>query len=151
MVRVATAPLVQAILLACLAWLAADALPQFGFALPLLMPMSSFVMAVGAVILFLAVRAFVVRGTTIDPLHPERAEHLVTSGLFRFSRNPMYLGMLILLSGFALALTNWLSLLAPVLFVVSMNTLQIKPEEVALREKFGKEYEAYCRRTRRWI
>ena len=149
--RVATAPLVQAIVLACLAWFAAQLQPQFDFGFPLLVPLSSLVMAVGVVILFLAVRAFVVRGTTIDPLHPERAEKLVTSGLFRLSRNPMYLGMLLLLSGIALALGNWISLLAPVLFIVSMNILQIKPEEVALRQKFGEEYEKYCQQTRRWI
>lgn len=149
--RVATAPLVQAIVLACLAWFAARSLPQFDFALPLLVPVSSLVMAVGVVILFLAVRAFVVRGTTIDPLHPERAEKLVTTGLFRLSRNPMYLGMLLLLSGVALGLGNWISLFAPVLFIVSINVLQIKPEEIALQRKFGEEYENYCRRTRRWI
>ena len=145
------APIVQAFAVAFLAWLTSRLLPQYDFSLPHLRSASAIMSAVGGVILFLAVGAFLVQGTTIDPLHPERAERLVTTGLFRFSRNPMYLGMLLVLTSFALALGNLLSLLAPMIFVVTINVLQIIPEETALREKFGAEYESYCKQTRRWI
>ncbi|MEM9422984.1 MAG: isoprenylcysteine carboxylmethyltransferase family protein, partial [Pseudomonadota bacterium] len=65
--------------------------------------------------------------------------------------NPMYLGLVLLLVGYVIYLSNLFAFLAPIGFVSSMTILQIKPEERALREKFGPEYDAYCQRTRRWI
>lgn len=105
----------------------------------------------GLVLLTSAVGAFVRVKTTVNPLDPGSAEQLVTSGLFRFSRNPMYLGMLLILAGGIIWLGAWSGMLAPVLFIWFMTELQIKPEEYSLQQKFGDQFSAYRRRTRRWI
>ena len=108
-------------------------------------------LAIGAIILVLAVRAFVRVRTTVNPLSPEEADTLVTNGLYRLSRNPMYLAMACLLVGVAFLIGNLAAFIGPVLFVCVMTELQIKPEERALHSKFGEAFLAYCRRTRRWI
>lgn len=89
--------------------------------------------------------------TTVDPLHPDKASSLVTSGIFKFSRNPMYLGMLILLTAYVLKTGNPINLIPVMAFVWSMTEFQIKPEEEALKEIFGEDYQTYLSETRRWI
>ncbi len=90
-------------------------------------------------------------GTTVSPLHPERADRLVTQGIYLFSRNPMYLGMTLLLCAWALRLASVWAFWGPALFVAYLTHFQIKPEEAALTAKFGEHYRAYTRRVRRWI
>jgi protein-S-isoprenylcysteine O-methyltransferase Ste14 len=75
----------------------------------------------------------------------------VVDGLYRFTRNPMYLGMLCILLGFAIRFGNLMGLLAVAAFVASITITQIKPEERALGLIFGDAYRDYCRRVRRWI
>ncbi len=102
----------------------------------------------------LAVTGFITfrrMGANIDPHHIDRGKVLVTSGVYRFTRNPMYLGMTLVLCGYALWLARPISALGPVLFVAFITWLQILPEERAMRAKFGAAYEAYMRATRRWI
>lgn len=89
--------------------------------------------------------------TTINPFLPMRASQLVTGGPFRFSRNPLYLSLLLLLTGYAARLDAWLVWLAPVVFVLYVTRFQIVPEERELRLKFGDAFERYCRQTRRWL
>lgn len=84
-------------------------------------------------------------------MNPDNAAKLVTIGIYRVSRNPMYLGMLLFLLAWALFLSNYAALFPPVLFVISMTLFQIKPEEKTLHNKFGPEYDDYSRRVRRWI
>lgn len=91
------------------------------------------------------------RGTTFHPHTPEKTLVLVDSGLYRYSRNPMYLGILLLLTAYALHEPSWLAPLWLVGFVLYMNRFQIQPEERALRSLFGAEYTRYMARTRRWI
>ncbi|MGL6045577.1 MAG: methyltransferase family protein [Vogesella sp.] len=98
-----------------------------------------------------AVWAFVQRRTTISPLQPQRSSTLVVEGFYRFSRNPMYLGMLCLLLAWAVWLGQWQALAGPLLFVLWLNRFQIAPEEQALLARFGSSYAAYCRRVRRWL
>ena len=98
-----------------------------------------------------SVFAFLRARTTVTPLKPEKASTLVVSGLYRVSRNPMYLGMLILLIGWTLWLGNPASLLLLPVFVIYVTVFQIKPEEAALSEKFGSDFDAYRRRVRRWL
>ncbi len=105
----------------------------------------------GLSIILISVAAFFRERTTINPLDPTQAQALVTTGLYRFTRNPMYLGLAVMLCGGAFLLSNFAAFVAPSIFVVAMTILQIKPEETALREKFGTAYDAYCERTRRWI
>ncbi|MDO5692834.1 MAG: isoprenylcysteine carboxylmethyltransferase family protein [Pseudomonadota bacterium] len=89
--------------------------------------------------------------TTVNPLSPRKASMLVTTGIYRFTRNPMYLGMLLVLVGWGVYLGNAVAFLALPLFVWLLNTLQIKPEERILRERFGVAYQRYAARVRRWI
>ena len=84
-------------------------------------------------------------------MQPEKATRLVVGGLYRISRNPMYLGMLMVLIGIALWLGNPLNIALIGLFVALITELQIKPEEARLAEVFGDEYAAYKTRVRRWI
>ncbi len=89
-------------------------------------------------------------------IHPDRASlpkatTLVTTGIFRFSRNPIYLGMLIILIAWFVRLGNWIALSGTVFFVAFITQYQIKPEEVVLQQLFGEAYARYKSRTRRWI
>ncbi len=106
----------------------------------------------GGTIAFAGAREFAKVSTSFNPLAPERASALVTSGIYRWSRNPMYLGMLLVLVGWGLWLGHALALLAgPTLAVLMLNALQIKPEERILRARFGQDYEHYATRVRRWL
>ena len=105
----------------------------------------------GILIGLLSVAQFVFKKTTVDPLHPKKTSKLVTSGLYNYSRNPMYLALLLVLLAFGLKLGNAFNTLLAAGFVYWMNHFQIKPEEEVLLEKFGKEYSIYCKLTRRWF
>ena len=89
--------------------------------------------------------------TTFNPLAPERASALVTTGVYRITRNPMYLGMLLVLLGWAVWLGNAAAFVGLPLFVAVLNLLQIAPEERVLRERFGDAFTRYAARVRRWI
>jgi len=89
--------------------------------------------------------------TTMNPTKPSAASSLVTRGVFRFTRNPMYLSLLLYLLAWAVYLSNWLPLFFVPLFVLYINELQIKPEERALSALFGAEYASYKARVRRWL
>ena len=89
--------------------------------------------------------------TTINPSKPSAASSLVTSGVYRYTRNPMYLGLSITLMGWAVFLSNPLALLAVPPFVLYVNRLQINPEERVLSSLFGAEYAAYTEKVRRWL
>jgi protein-S-isoprenylcysteine O-methyltransferase Ste14 len=89
--------------------------------------------------------------TTVNPMQPEEASALVVRGVYRVTRNPMYLGFLFLLLAWAAYLANIGALLVVAAFVVYMNRFQIAPEERALAALFGAQFEDYKRRVRRWI
>jgi len=89
--------------------------------------------------------------TTVNPFKPETASSLVTSGIYRVTRNPMYLGMLLVLVGWAVFLANGLAVIAIALFPAYITRFQIKPEERALTALFGEQYASYSSRVRRWI
>jgi protein-S-isoprenylcysteine O-methyltransferase Ste14 len=105
----------------------------------------------GLVLAGMGLAAFRRAGTTIDPTHPEAASAIVTGGVYRLTRNPMYLGFTCALVGWAFWLPSWWTLLGPVVFVAWMTPWQIGPEERALRQRFGAAYVAYCRDVRRWL
>ena len=89
--------------------------------------------------------------TTLNPLRPERASVLVTDGIYRYTRNPMYLSLLLLLLGYAVDLWCWPALLGPAAYVAYITRFQILPEERVLESKFGADYLAYKQKVRRWI
>jgi protein-S-isoprenylcysteine O-methyltransferase Ste14 len=90
-------------------------------------------------------------GTTVNPLDPSKTSKLVTTGLYRISRNPMYLGLLVILSGWALLLGSASPFVVLPVFVVVIATSQIVPEEKMLAKLFGEEYLIYSRCVRRWL
>ncbi len=89
--------------------------------------------------------------TTISPLKPSDATALVTEGMYRYSRNPMYLGLLLLTIASTIWFGTWFGIIINILFIFVINFLQIIPEEEALLEIFGEEYEQYKKNVRRWI
>ena len=102
-------------------------------------------------LMFPALRAFAVAQTTINPVRVTTATALVTGGVYRFSRNPMYLAMALILCAWALWLGSWLVWLGPLVFVLWIDRMQIAPEEQALHVLFPAEFAAYRARVRRWI
>jgi len=106
---------------------------------------------IGLSISISGIRSFRRAKTTINPSKPSAASSLVTSGVYRYTRNPMYLGLLVTLVGWAMFLSNPLALLAVPLFVLYINRLQINPEERVLSALFGAEYAAYKEKVRRWL
>lgn len=112
----------------------------------------------GLVLLFLgiaidltALGQFFKQKTTPNPLSPDKAKSIVISGLYHFSRNPMYLGMLISLTGWTLYQGNLTGTMCLPVFVLIINQMQILPEERALKVKFGDSYLSYLSQVRRWL
>jgi protein-S-isoprenylcysteine O-methyltransferase Ste14 len=97
------------------------------------------------------IAAFRSARTTVNPLKPERASSVVTGGVYRVSRNPMYLGLALLLIAWAVYLGAAWPLAGPVVYVAVITRLQIVPEERVLRAMFGEAYGAYAARVRRWL
>jgi protein-S-isoprenylcysteine O-methyltransferase Ste14 len=89
--------------------------------------------------------------TTVNPWRPQASSALVVSGIYRWTRNPMYLGLALALAGWGLYLANFYALLLACTFVPYMSRFQIRPEERALRKTFGDTFREYCRRVRRWL
>ena len=114
-------------------------------------PVAIVLLAAGLLLMLVAVASFIAAKTTVNPLRPSRASSLVTTGIFRLSRNPIYLGDLLLLAALAVWLGNIVNLLLLVPFVWYINRFQIIPEERALADRFGASYVAYCARVRRWL
>lgn len=132
------------------------------FGLSVLCPVASFVLPgrigialalalAGLAIALSGVAAFRTHGTTVNPLTPSASSLVVSSGVYRFSRNPMYLGFLLALAGWAVVLSNALAALLVPAFVVYMNRFQIEPEERALLAKFGPPFAQYMAAVRRWV
>ena len=107
--------------------------------------------ALGALVAVQGARMFWRNKTTINPVDLESASALVTSGVFRFSRNPMYVGFTAMLVGWAVCLAAPWALVGPVAFVLFTNRFQIIPEERVMRDKFGQAYDDYQAQVRRWI
>jgi protein-S-isoprenylcysteine O-methyltransferase Ste14 len=114
-------------------------------------PAALLLLIVGLLLMAMAVVQFIAARTTINPLRPSRASHLITTGVFAMSRNPIYLADLLLLAAFAVWLGNAVNVVLLVLFVWYINRYQIVPEERALSRLFGADYAAYCARVRRWL
>jgi len=100
---------------------------------------------------FISLLQFFRSKTTVDPTAPSKASKLVTSGIYQYSRNPMYLGLLLILLAWGLWLGNAFNVLLAAGFVGYMNAFQVVPEEGALSQLFGKEYKQYCTLVRRWF
>lgn len=95
--------------------------------------------------------SFLLAKTTHSPMKPQATSSLVTAGVYRFTRNPMYLGLLFVIVAWAIFLSSPCALLGPCAYVIYINRFQIIPEERVLFKLFGAEYAAYKSRVRRWL
>ena len=106
---------------------------------------------IAVIIIILSMYKFRKIKTTISPLRPNKTSSLVKSGIYEYTRNPMYLGLLLMLFSLALFLKNFISFLILPLFILFITKNQILPEEEALENIFGEEYKNYKNKVRRWI
>ena len=105
----------------------------------------------GIITLITAVLSFRRQSTTVNPLQPEKASSLVVSGIFKYSRNPMYLGMLLILISMTIKFNFIGGILMIFAFIAFITKFQIIPEEIVLERLFGDEFTRYKKKTRRWI
>ncbi len=147
--RIMIPPSIQALAFGLMMWGVARTTPAYAFARR--NTIAAVIGGVGIVVGLIAIAAFVRAKTTVDPSALDKPRALVVSGVYRFSRNPMYLALMIVLTSWAVRLGAPANALTLAAFAAFITASQIKPEERALREKFGDEYDAYCRRVRRWI
>ena len=110
-----------------------------------------FLLLLGFFILISAVKLFRNDKTTVNPLSPEQATKLVTNGIFKLSRNPMYLGMAVILASVAVFFNIIGGIISMALFCLYITKFQIIPEEKAMKELFAQDFEQYMQATRRWI
>jgi protein-S-isoprenylcysteine O-methyltransferase Ste14 len=132
-------------------WMLARWLPLLQFSVPSPVLVGLVVAGVGGIISAAGAREFRRAKTTVNPLHPERASSVVTTGIFRLTRNPMYVGIAFVLLGCFLAFGGLSAAVGPPVFVWYITRFQIKPEERILEAKFGSEYAEYLARVRRWL
>jgi protein-S-isoprenylcysteine O-methyltransferase Ste14 len=144
-------PVGQFLLAAVLMWLLAALVPAAGFVFIGQLLAASMVLLAAGLVGLAGVRAFTGAETTVNPLHPEGASRLVAHGIYRRSRNPMYLALLLALAAWGLLLGNAVALLVLPVFVLAMNRLQILPEERALEALFGADFVAYRQKVPRWL
>ena len=114
--------------------------------------------AIGGVILmfgfFIAISAvslFRKNRTTINPMKPEDTTTLITTGIFFYTRNPMYLGLLLIVISTLMFFVPWFGLIVVCFFIWYINTYQIQPEEEALQKLFGDQFTEYSKKVRRWF
>jgi len=105
----------------------------------------------GFIIIFLAVLKFIKIKTTVDPTRPHKTSNLVISGIYKITRNPMYLGMLFLIIAYTIYTNNVVGSITIPIFIFYINKFQIEPEEIEMRKKFGESFENYCKKVNRWI
>jgi protein-S-isoprenylcysteine O-methyltransferase Ste14 len=144
-------PPIVALLIAALMWGISLATPP--------VPMPGLIRVTTAIALALAGVVIAISGvyairrakTTLNPLKPETTSTIVTSGVYRFTRNPMYVGLASVLLAWAVFMSSAWSVLGVVCFILYMNRFQIMPEERALSAMFAASYSAYRARVRRWL
>lgn len=139
------------VIVAALMWVASSATPTFDFFLPAKFLLSVSLALIGAVTCLSGVVSFRRAKTTVNPMKPNSTSSLIVSGIYKYTRNPMYLGFLLVLLGWAAFLSNLAALALLPAFVVYINRFQIRPEECVLASLFPHDYPAYRAKVRRWI
>jgi len=134
---------------AALMWQLAQWLPTPGWTAG--NPWSGLLVLAGALVSVSGVLTFRLARTTANPIQLDRSSSLVQHGIYRLSRNPMYLGFVFALTGFAWWLGSLSACVGILVLVVWLNRFQITPEERALQQIFGEPYLQYCQRVRRWL
>jgi protein-S-isoprenylcysteine O-methyltransferase Ste14 len=133
------------------AWLISKLFGFFNYNFLILKILSILLFIAGLTILVIAVSKFQIEKTTVDPITPRKANSLVVNGIYKYTRNPMYLSLFFWVTGLAFYLGNPLNLFTSILFLLYMTRFQIKPEEKILTEKFAEEYKLYLKNVKRWL
>ncbi len=144
-------PPVVVVIIAAMMWWLAKLLAVGEFKTEIQPLLAIVFMSAGIGMMLVAAFSFYTAKTTINPLDPSKASHLITTGLFGVSRNPIYLADLLILVAWAIWLGNIFNIALLGVFVVYINRFQIIPEEQALTTLFADAYRDYCSRVRRWI
>jgi len=144
-------PPIVALCFVLLMWLASKLMSPVEMSFGLRVGIASVLAAAGLAIGIAGVTSFRRARTTINPTKPTTTSSLVSGGVYRFTRNPMYLSLALHLLAWTAFLSSLLALLFVPLFMVYINRFQINPEERALLALFGGEYTAYQRTVRRWL
>jgi protein-S-isoprenylcysteine O-methyltransferase Ste14 len=144
-------PVMTAILLTGLMWLLARNTPGFSIDPAVRIGVCAALVALGTAVGLAGVWSFRKARTTVNPWRVHGSTELVVSGIYRHTRNPMYVGLLLALLGWGVYLANAFALLLALAFVPFMNHFQIRPEERALQHAWGEDFLRYCRRVRRWF
>lgn len=143
-------PVIIVVLVAGLMLLVAPLFPQVQFG-PLPHWIALAVAILGMMLPTVAAISFKKACTTVHPNNPNKTSCLVTTGIYRITRNPMYLGFAFMLLGWGLYLGNMAALFGLPVYMFYMNQFQIKPEERILTEKFGQAYQDYRSNANRWL
>lgn len=143
-------PAVAAILAGAM-WGIASITPLLAVPALMRITVAAIIALTGAGISLAGVIAFRRAHTTVNPMKPEATSALVCSGIYKATRNPMYVGVLFVLCAWAVFLSSVWALLGPLFFMLYISRFQIAPEERVLLNKFGAEYSAYQSRVRRWL
>jgi len=142
-------PPIVTLIFALLSFWLANYLPKLAFNYQ---GLSSLIMIlIGLTIIVIGVKTFHNSDTTVNPLNPSEASHLVTEGVFSYTRNPMYLGMVIILLGVSIYNGVYIGIIILPCFIFYITEFQIKPEEKAMEEIFAGDYTDYLKRVRRWL
>ena len=144
-------PPIAAVLVGVAMWVVAHLLPAVDLTGQLRFTIASVCAGFGVIVAILGVWAFRQAKTTVNPVTPEKASSVVTGGIFSYTRNPMYVGLTALLVGWAIWLAAPWVFLGPVALVLYLTRFQIIPEERVMSAKFGRDYDDYRNRVRRWL
>ena len=132
-------------------WAVAHVPPMLQLPKLVRLPVAAVFGAIGAAVAIGGVVSFRRAKTTVNPLKPETSAALVSTGVYSFTRNPMYLGMVLALFAWAVYLSSAWSLVGPLLFALYITRFQIVPEERVLDGLFGAPFAEYKKRVRRWL
>jgi protein-S-isoprenylcysteine O-methyltransferase Ste14 len=144
-------PVAQTIVAILLIWLLDRYAPIYHIKFIYQSIVAGTLIGIGAIVALSGVFAFIKLNTTVDPRYPEKASELVIIGIYKYSRNPMYLGILFVITGIAVYFGALSSVFVISPFVAFINKYQIVLEEVALQEKFSENYTRYAQNVRRWL
>lgn len=144
-------PPIVAVLCGALMWGAARYVPGIVARNSWHLIVAAAIVVVGVLFAIAGVISFRRAKTTVNPLAPEKASSLVASGIYRYTRNPMYVGIALVLLAWAVFLLSPVALLGVVAFILYLNRFQIAPEERALESLFGAQFVSYKSRVRRWL
>jgi len=149
--RLKIPPLVQLFISALLMWIISIYAFNFRFIFKFSNELSLFCLIIGGTIIVFGIATFQKAETTVNPLHPDKASSLVSMGIYQYTRNPMYFGLLLILLSIGFYLQNLASMFVLPIYVWFISKYQIIPEEEALHKLFRQDYVNYQERVRRWI